>query len=756
MIRNILITMGLLGSAASGAVFEYKTTSDWGTGFNGEVTVRNDGTTPWIGWSVEFDFARDLTSIWDARIGSRTGSRYTIRPVGWNERIEPGGKVTFGFGGSPGNVAEGPRNFRLIEGSAPTGAKATVAIRETARTSTGFTATLLLTNSGSEEFRNWKLSFKLDATVDSFWNGEIRREVSNYVVAPMAGAAPIGPSGSVLMGFTGSGRLSAASAAECSFNGEPCGITVTPFAASTIPAGPIALDGEPSNAATTLLALGRGDYTYRLRAAAPGSFRAISSNPSVATVAVNGDTLRITTLATGRASVRIDEAVTGATRMIGVRVNHPDGSAPGLPPNIAIGSVSDDSPAHLNFWRAIDAGPRNRRVDARYIYLNGGPVNGWDTWSFEPGGRATQFIRNSRMLGMIPYFVFYNIPDTAESYEIDLRNVQSASYMSAYFTNLRMFLEIARRESPDEVVGLILEPDFLGYMAQNAARPASEIPAAVRAIYDTGLLTPNDPKFPDTVNGLVESINFAIAKHAPNVNFGWQMNLWASPPGGYTTPVPVRGLMHHPDATAIPAEAAAIAKFYLDAGVASHGARFFALDKYGLDATGFEPKAAQDPASSVWFWNRDQWRNYLAFTRAASETLGLPAILWQLPVGRINTTREANPYSASGKFEELRNTTQSYEDSAAPFFFGDTFTASGARFAHFAGSPGEGEITWPSHMEEAARSGVIAILFGAGVGASTNSVGEPPSDGYWWITKAQRYFASGAANVMLDSAPNLR
>lgn len=749
--------MGLLAaSAAFGAVFEYKTTSDWGTGFNGEISVRNDGTTPWIGWSLEFDFNRDLGSIWDARVESRTGTRYVIRPVGWNERIEPGGKVTFGFGGSPGNVSEGPKGFRLVEGSAPPGAKASVSIRETSRSADGFTATLLLTNSGAEDLRSWRLSFRMDAPLGGFWNGEFRREGPLWVVTPSANAAPIGPGGSVLMGFTGTGRLSTDSAGECTFNGEPCGITVTPFAASTFPAGPIAIEGEPATAPITLLRLGRGEYTYRLRAAASGSFRAVSSNPSVATVALNGDSLRITTLSPGRTSIRIDDAVTGATRMIGVRANHTDGTAPGLPPYVAIGSVSDDSPAHLNFWRAIDAGPRNRRMDARYIYLNGGPVSGWDTWSFEPGGRAVQFIRNGQMLGMIPYFVFYNIPDSAEGYDIDLQHAQSLSYMSAYFTNLRMFLEIARRESPDEMVGLILEPDFLGYMAQNAGRPAAEIPAAVRAIYDTGVLAASDPKFPDTVKGLVEAINFAISKHAPNVAFGWQMNLWASPPGGYTTPTPVRGLMHHPDAAAIPAEAAAIAKFYLDAGVTSHGARFFALDKYGLDATGFEPKSAEDPASSTWFWNRDQWRNYLAFTRAASETLGLPAVLWQLPVGRINSTREANPYSASGKFEDLKNAVQSYEDSAAPFFFGDTFTASGPRFEHFAGRPGEGELTWPSHMDDAARSGVIAILFGAGVGASTNSVGDPPSDGYWWITKAQRYFASGPAKVTVDSAPNLR
>ena len=45
-------------------------------------------------------------------------------------------------------------------------------------------------------------------------------------------------------------------------------------------------------------------------------------------------------------------------------------------------------------------------------------------------------------------------------------------------------------------------------------------------------------------------------------------------------------------------------------------------------------------------------------------------------------------------------------------------------------------------MSQAAASGVTCILFGAGVGNSTDAVGNPPSDDYWWITKAQRYYKS--------------
>src|SRR5262249_16893484 len=146
---------------------------------------------------------------------------------------------------------------------------------------------------------------------------------------------------------------------------------------------------------------------------------------------------------------------------------------------------------------------KNRRVDIRYIYLNGGPVNGWDTWTPTPGDRATRYIRNSRTLGMIPFFVLYNIPDASESYALDLQHVQDPVYMAAYFRNLQSALRLINQESPDDPVGMILEPDFLGYLAQNAAGDPGSLAAATHAVYDSGVLSADaDPSFPDTVTGL--------------------------------------------------------------------------------------------------------------------------------------------------------------------------------------------------------------------------------------------------------------
>ncbi|WP_158633352.1 cellulose binding domain-containing protein [Tautonia sociabilis] len=522
------------------------------------------------------------------------------------------------------------------------------------------------------------------------------------------------------------------------------------------------VDGR-EQAAQVTISPGTTSFDLRSLGVSGSSYRVGTNNPDVVSPSVSGSTLVLEGLGAGRASVRIEDAGTGEERFLGVRVRDAEGALPGMPPYVAMGSVSEDSAADLGFWRDFDEPETNKRMDVRYIYLNGGPENGWRSW--QNGNRLQSFLRESLKLGMTPYFVWYNIPDSVESYATNLNHIQDYNYMKGYFADLAYALDVIREMAPDETVGFVLEPDFLGYLMQIGRRPASEVMARVDAAYDAGALEAGvDPSFDNSVAGLVGAINATIAKHAPNVRFGWQFNLWASP--GITTSIPSTGLIRLTDTlgleagrSAIAAEAAEIARYYIDAGVLSHGADFVSIDKYGLDAVGYQPGAAQDPAGSTWFWNADHWQNYLLFTRTLHDETGLPVTLWQIPVGHINSSLATNPYDPSGRFPDLSNTVTRYEDSAGTFFLGDTFRTTGARQEYFSMN-GTGlsdvsvsgdTITWGSHVGDAAAAGVDAILFGAGVGASTDGVGAPPTDGSWWISKVQEYFE---APVPLGSGGN--
>ncbi|MBR3646138.1 MAG: hypothetical protein IKN54_06940, partial [Lachnospiraceae bacterium] len=272
----------------------------------------------------------------------------------------------------------------------------------------------------------------------------------------------------------------------------------------------------------------------------------------------------------------------------------------------------------------------------------------------------------------------------------------------------------------------------------------------VSGAYSSGILKRGvDPDFPNTLEGLVKSINYIISTKYPTSIFGWQFNTWS-----YSKNVPGAGLMHATETMGFDAGRSFIrnaaietANYYINAGILSYGADFISIDKYGLDGA-YETGAAQNPASSKWLWNSDLWSNYLYYTKALHETTNKPVTLWQLPVGHLNTSQTVSPYTNS-LFPDLTNATQNYEDSAPTYFFGDTFIpGTTGRFNYFGANAYNDSkvtrlgntITYGSHMQEAADAGVTVMLFGAGVGASTDCVGTPPGDSYWWITKAQQYY----------------
>ncbi len=82
------------GSGGSGCTAVYRTTGTWGGGFQGEVTVTNNGTVATTGWTVTLSVAsgRSITNLWN---GVLSGSTVTNAP--YNGVLSPGGSTAFGF-----------------------------------------------------------------------------------------------------------------------------------------------------------------------------------------------------------------------------------------------------------------------------------------------------------------------------------------------------------------------------------------------------------------------------------------------------------------------------------------------------------------------------------------------------------------------------------------------------------------------------------------------------------------------------------
>ena len=87
----------------------YAVTSNWGSGFNGAMTV-TAGSSGLTSWTVEFDSTANITNIWNATIVSHVGNHYVVSNAAYNGQVGAGQSASFGFqatAGSGGTAASG-------------------------------------------------------------------------------------------------------------------------------------------------------------------------------------------------------------------------------------------------------------------------------------------------------------------------------------------------------------------------------------------------------------------------------------------------------------------------------------------------------------------------------------------------------------------------------------------------------------------------------------------------------------------------
>ena len=94
-------TAGSGGTGSSGCTAAYSVSSDWGAGFNANVTVTNTGTTATHSWKVTWTWAgnQTVTNMWNAGY-TQSGKAVTANNAAYNNVIAPGGNTGFGFGAS--------------------------------------------------------------------------------------------------------------------------------------------------------------------------------------------------------------------------------------------------------------------------------------------------------------------------------------------------------------------------------------------------------------------------------------------------------------------------------------------------------------------------------------------------------------------------------------------------------------------------------------------------------------------------------
>ncbi len=114
---SLAAMLGLSFAAASqsqAAVCSYAVVNEWNSGFQGSITITNNGTTAINGWTVGWQYsANKITSSWNATLSG--SNPYSATALDWNKTIQPGQSVSFGVQGDKNSTA--PAEVPTITGA---------------------------------------------------------------------------------------------------------------------------------------------------------------------------------------------------------------------------------------------------------------------------------------------------------------------------------------------------------------------------------------------------------------------------------------------------------------------------------------------------------------------------------------------------------------------------------------------------------------------------------------------------------------
>lgn len=308
----------------------------------------------------------------------------------------------------------------------------------------------------------------------------------------------------------------------------------------------------------------------------------------------------------------------------------------------------------------------------RYQYLSAGVNTGesWQTWGNGSGSYVSDYIAESEANQLTPVFSYYELrqsdPGNSVSDEAraDLENLQNPQTMRAYYEDLKAFFQRAANASGPVI--LQFEPDVWGYIEQQNAN-ASSVPASVSS---SGM--PDLQGMPNTAAGFAQAALVLRDNYAPRVMVAYPVSIWGTGKDIHCS---------QPSDAAVDRMAAESAAFYRS--LHSH------YDLVFTETSNSDAAYAQivDGKSASAWWNASDFARDVRYLGGLHRALGLPIVVWQIPVG--NTVMRAE-----------NNTPYHYQDlQAQTLLWGSR--ASRALLSQYVGA------------------GVVALLFGSGQATDT-------------------------------------
>jgi len=326
--------------------------------------------------------------------------------------------------------------------------------------------------------------------------------------------------------------------------------------------------------------------------------------------------------------------------------------------------------------------------DARYLYLAGGirPAGTcatscssacsvwWGCWqdpALAPGQYALDHMQRAAAATwqgvsrpQVPVFTYYEILQSSGASEGqgEVNAVNNTAFLGRYFDDWRFLLQ----KVGSTQAMLHIEPDFWGYVRQANGNPHA-VPAPVTSA------NPSDCSGQEnSAAGMARCMIAMVRKYAPNATVGLHASPWTYTMSG---------------------DGAATGAFMVALGAADGD--FVVTDPSDRDA-GYYQSIGQNR-----WWDDSKAAAYLAWSKAVSDVVGKPTVMWQIPLGNMSQN----------------NTVNHWQDNRVDYLF--------------------------AHLTDVAGSDIVALLFGAGENHQTT----PETDGGNLIAKTTANWQAGGTSL---------
>jgi hypothetical protein len=367
---------------------------------------------------------------------------------------------------------------------------------------------------------------------------------------------------------------------------------------------------------------------------------------------------------------------------------------------LLIGGMTDDDTA------------RRASLDIRYIYLAGGLPDGdgpcarcsigctarrqscassspracgwWGCWQWDrapPGKYLRDFLEEAAVGGHLPMVTYYELLHASGVPEgvAEIDALADRALMSRYFADWRFVLQtVGQRRAL-----LHLEPDLWGY-AQHRGPDPDQLPASVSSANEVDCVD-----LPDRVSAVGRCLVRMARKYAPHAKVGLHASFWA-------TKVDVS--VNRDRELDVVGAARKVGGYLRKLGAAE--ADFVVIGASDRDAAWYETRGQ----NRWWDETNASLPNFhqaFLWARTVSETVQLPHLWWQLPLGN----------------RKLPNTEGRWQDNRVDYFF--------------------------AHPEEVVAANGFGMVFGPGKPGMTS----PATDSGNFVRHTVRYRSSGGPHV---------